>query len=1285
LLCLLLSVQTSAQIGAYSFETVETEADANTVYSIATDSCGLMWIGTNQGLNFYDGYKLHHCYDQGKKSNTHIYSILARGNRFYLGSDNGLLIYDLATDRYIDTGKESPRNVRALAVEGENLLVGSLNGLYRYNISKQTFTRIERGLPHNAVYAITEDKARPGNYFIGTYNGLCLLHKGADQLRSIPIAEHTSHSRNVFVNSLLYDNQRNMLWVGTEGALYFLTPSGTTYSVNAVSALSGNSVKSLAEDSVGNIIIGTDNGLYIYDGTRTVCYTHDSRIDSSLSNNVVWCVYADRNNTIWAGTEYNVSITKNSKNYDVYPLSLLTGRGDGNQIYEIYRDSNNNLWFGGTNGLIKYNYATKTPTWFKPGDAAHPLPHNRIRNIMEDSDGDVWIATDGSINRYDSAGDRFVCYSLTDRTGNFNANWAYSIVEDDAHNLWTGSYLGGILVANLANLKGSNGAYKAEKAYNSTSGMPNNFVNEMIVDSSGNHWIALFQSSEIVKVNKATGATQRINLRPGIDGTPEHIIAAEGGGIWCLAQDCLVRIADSGAITATYKIPAREHVSTFAIEKVNNELWIASTTGLWSFNTESKTFRLVPVPIKLYTAIYYSPITGMVYIGGVDEITRVSPSITDAPTQDIHLVITEIYINEERYVPQDGSVRALQKLEFGYNDNHLTIYFSDLNYSRDNRQQYEYRLVGAYNEWISLNKDINAITISNIAPGKYRLEIRRAGSSDTATVFSIPLKINAPWYDSVWAHLFYALVVIGLIAWAINTIRIRQHLKFERMERSRTIESVKNRIDFLTNISHELKTPLSMIIGPVSKMLNDSNDSAERRKLNGIYKNAMKLNALIHRALEMNRMDNNDDEAMLIYSQVDIIGFTRGIFDNYKEAFPKINFIFSCDVQSRTTEIDAVKFESVLNNVISNACKYSSTNATIALSLTEVDDQLLFKLSDDGVGIPADERPLIFQRLFQSTRTSGNKEGTGIGLYLAKKYVEMHHGTISVDANEGGGTVFSITLPIRNSENNDETEVNADTAELTNRRTVLIVDDNIAISQFIKEVLSDKYRCIIAANGRAGLAVCGSLTPDIIIADIMMPVMDGMEMCRRIKANPQLASIPIILLTAKDDTTTEAESINIGADIFMSKPFEPQMLLARVQQLLKATDTIRRDIRIEMLTAAKDVEAESADEHTLADIAKLIEDNISDTDLNVTYVCEKLGLSSKQLYRLIKKYIGITPVDYIRQIRMKKAAMLLSQGTFTVAEVMYMVGFSSASYFSKCFTAQFGETPRHYLEKVRSN
>jgi signal transduction histidine kinase/AraC-like DNA-binding protein/streptogramin lyase len=1280
LLCLVLRLTAYAQnSGTRTFETIATEADANTVYSIATDECGLMWIGTNQGLNFYDGYRLHRCYEEGHQSNTHIYSILARGNRFYLGGDNGLLIYDLATDRYVDTDVDFPRNVRALAMEGDNLLIGSLNGLYRYDIAANKISRIQRGLPHNAVYAIAENKAQPGNYFIGTYNGLGLLHKGANELRTVAITGRTAQARNVFVNSLLYDTQRNLLWVGTEGALYYLNLNGTDMTAKAIDALSENSVKSLAEDAVGNIIIGTDNGLYVYDGKHTERYTHDSRVASSLSNNVVWCVYVDRNNAIWAGTEYNFSISKNSINYDVYPLSILTGRGDGNQIYEIFRDSHDNLWFGGTNGLIKYDYTSKSATWFKPGDSSHPLPHNRIRNIVEDNDGDVWIATDGSINRYNNATGRFVSYSLTDRTGNFNANWAYSISEDDNRRLWTGSYLGGVLVADLARLKASSGTYRAETAYNSTIGMPNNFVNEMIVDSRGNHWVALFQSSEIVKIDKATGRISRFDLQPTLEDTPGHIIAATSDGIWCLAQDHIARINDNGTIIGKYKIPARGRVNTFAIELVNDDLWISSTVGLWAFNTVSHTFKLLPVPIKSYTSIYYSQATDEVLLGGVDEITAVSPSITEAPTQEQHIFITDIYINDVRYQPEGSSVRALSELNFGYDENHLVIYFTDLNYSQDNRQQYEYRLGGSHNEWISLNKDVNSIAISNIMPGKYRLEIRRAGSYDDAAVFSIPLTVNAPWYACVWARLIYALTIIGIIAWIIRAMRIRQRLKFERIERERTIESVKNRIDFLTNISHELKTPLSMIIGPISKMLNDTTDSSERRKLNGIYKNAMALNTLIHRALEINRMENND-ESMLIYSQVDIIEFTRGIFDNYKEAFPKINFIFSCDTASLTTEIDVVKFESVLNNVISNACKYSSVNATIALSLTEVNEQLLFKLSDDGIGIPKEERPLIFQRLFQSTRTSGNKEGTGIGLYLAKKYIELHRGTIAVDANEGGGTVFTIALPIRRAEHSEEAETTGDTVGTDNRRTVLIVDDNIAISRFIKEVLSDSYRCITASNGRAGLAVCGSFTPDLIIADIMMPVMDGMEMCRRIKANPQLARIPIILLTAKDDSTTEAESIAIGADAFMPKPFEAQMLTARVQQLLKATDTIRSNIRIEMLTAAKEVVAESTDERTLADIAKVIEDNISDSDMNVTFVCEKLGLSSKQLYRLVKKYIGISPVDYIRQIRMKKAAMLLGQGKFTVAEVMYMVGFSSASYFSKCFAAQFGVTPRHYLE-----
>jgi signal transduction histidine kinase/ligand-binding sensor domain-containing protein/CheY-like chemotaxis protein/AraC-like DNA-binding protein len=1271
----------AADTPTHRFETIETDADANTVYSITEDSCGLMWVGSNQGLNLYDGYKLHHRYTVGEASNTHIYCAVERDSRFYLGGNNGLLIYDLRTDSYITSNARFPREIRAVAFEDDNLLIGSLNGLYRYNIAKDQLTHITRGLPHNAVYAITADKHRPGNYYIGTYNGLGLLRRGSESLQTVNVAGNDKSTLNVFVNSLLYDSQRDVLWIGTEGALYCLSLKGTEKTIRTISALNGNSIKALAMNREGNIFIGTDNGLFTYDGTSTKHYLHDSRIATSLSNNVVWCLYVDSRNNVWAGTEYNISVIADNQNFEVFPLSEITGRGDGNQIYNIFRDSASNLWLGGTNGLIKCSLIDKSSTWFKPGDNAHPLPHNRIRNINEDRKGDIWIATDGSINRYDKAADKFITYSITDASHNFNANWAYGTLEDSDDHLWIGSYLGGMFCTDINKLKQSHATYIADKAYNSTCGLPNNFVNEFVRDNDGNIWIALYQSDKIVKIDHKTGALSRYDIQSTVSSTPSHILAAEDGKIWCSAQGCIARINPNGHIEKVFQIPTREKVNVFAMAIINNEIWISTSLGLWSFDMHSDTFSLLPVPARSYTSIYYDHVADQVYLGDVDQLTRVSPNISSSSSTTSPIILTELYVNDLRYQPDDFSIRNVTSLSLSHDENRLEIFFSDLNYSKGNRRQYEYRLVGQQNEWLPLDKDENSITVTNLSPAKYTLEIRQAGTHNSQIIFSLPITIRQPWYASAWARMIYVLILFGFIAWIINFIRVKQRLKFERISRVQAIESVKSRIDFLTNISHELKTPLSMIIGPISKMLNDTNDANQRRKLKNVYNNAMTLNTLIHRALEINRMETKD-ESMLIYSQVDIIEFTRGIFDNYREAFPNINFVYNSDIKTLPTEIDVVKMESVINNIISNACKYSSDKATIAMSLAVADENLIIKVSDDGIGIPAEERPLIFQRLFQSTRTSGSKEGTGIGLYLAKKYIEMHNGSIAVDANEGDGTIFSIVLPIRRPETS-ETEPAIDNSSADNRKMILIVDDNIAISKFIKDILSENYHCITATNGRAGLAVCGSMTPDLIIADVMMPVMDGIEMCRRIKANPQLAKVPIILLTAKDDSDTEAESINVGADTFMSKPFDAQMLTARVNQLLKATETIRSSVRVEMITEAKDVVAESADERTLADIAKVIEDNISDTDLNVTFVCDKLGLSSKQLYRLVKKYIGISPVDYIKQIRMKKAAMLLQQDKFTIAEVMYMVGFSSASYFSKCFSAQFDVTPRQYLENLK--
>ena len=340
----------------------------------------------------------------------------------------------------------------------------------------------------------------------------------------------------------------------------------------------------------------------------------------------------------------------------------------------------------------------------------------------------------------------------------------------------------------------------------------------------------------------------------------------------------------------------------------------------------------------------------------------------------------------------------------------------------------------------------------------------------------------------------------------------------------------------------------------------------------------------------------------------------------------------------------------------------------------------MFAFSDDGMGIPKEEQPLIFQRLYQSSTTIGNKEGTGIGLYLVKKYVEMQGGSIQVHSEIGEGTVFTVVLPIVGGEDKIPAQTPA-VEQSDNRKCVLIVEDNESIADFIKYVLSD-YRCIIAHNGRAALAICGSLTPDLIVTDVMMPVMDGIEMCKRLKSYSHLAAVPIIMLTAKDDKATEAESMKIGIDAFVAKPFDAPLLLARVNQLIKSKDILRSNLRIEQITAVDDIKAESSYECKLAEVTKVIEEHLSDPKLNVGFLCESTGMSSKQLYRLVTKYVGVSPIDHIRQIRLKKAALLLQQKKFTVSEVMYMVGFSSTSYFSKCFNAHFGCTPKQYMEKL---
>lgn len=1259
--------------GFAAFENLRIDGGSYTVYSVYEDADGLLYVGTDNGLYVYDGYVAKCAGVSGAFPGGHINAITGLGGLVYLGCDDGVMIFDSSTDSFVGPTGGFPANVRALGVDGDALLLGSFSGLYRYTPGDRRLVQVTAGVgAQSVVYAIAQDAA--GNHYIGTYEGLLFLPKGGDKAEPLPLPQGVG--RHFFVNSLAFDRSSGMMTVGAEGGLYTYDPGSRTY--YEVAGLASNSCKSLSFDESGELWVGTDNGLYVIgpDG-QVMHYTHDSRLASTLLNNIVWCVLAHGSSRLWVGTDEGLSSLPLSDDFETIPLYVMTGRGDGNRIDCILLDSKGVLWLGGSNGLIRRD-ADGESEWYRVDNRPYAIPHNRVRSIFEDSRGRLWAVSDGGVLLYDRATGQFSRRRIVSADGTRNANWAYRMAEDADGRLWVGSYLGGLMAVDGDELAEGRQPCVALQEYSRENGtLPNNFFNQMVSDCEGNHWAIFFRSGEVVRVSARDGSVSRYDFERAAGSPPSGIIASpEDDGVWVACYGGVARLDASGCVAARVDVPTPQPVTILSMANVGDYICIVTSGGIWRLRRATGEIEMLDSPAAGCASVFCDEKSGRVIFGGVDEIVCVSGEMLAVTRSTPRLWLTDIEINGERYRPEGTSVRNLERLTLAYDQGNLSIRFSDLDYGRATRRHYEYRLIGFDSQWTTLDDGVNQLRFLNLHPGSYVLQIRAVGAPSD-DVFEFPVTVSQPWFWSWWARTVYFLICAGIVVYVVLRFRRRRLDELERVERETALESVRRRIDFMTNISHEFKTPLSLIIGPLSKLLRDKSASKVRTELEGVYSHAMELNGLIQRAMDIGRVGNCDDVPIL--SEVDVVELARGVFDNFREAFPEKNFVFSSEVDTFTARLDVLKMESVFNNLVSNACKYSSEQATIALSIEVIDSQLRVTVSDDGVGIPADELQMVFHRLFQSTRTIADGKGTGIGLYMVKKYVEIHGGTIVADNNGAGGARFTITIPVTAADGSCPDEDVCDVCERTGLKKVLVVEDNHAVSRFICGELSDNYECIRASNGRAGLAVLGGVTPDLIIADIMMPVMDGLEMARRIRSNPRFAEVPVILLSAKDDSQTRARAAEVGVTVFMAKPFDASVLAAQVRNLLARTENIRATARRELISEPVDKAVpQSPDEEMLARVAEVIEANMDNAEFSVAMLSEKTGIQSKTLYRLIKKYIGQTPVDYVRTVRLKRAAMLLGDDKFTVAEVMYMVGFSSASYFSKCFSAQFGKTPRQY-------
>lgn len=1237
------------------------------VHAITRAENGLIWLGTDYGLFGYDGYKIYGYGTDNGFPGCQIYGVISRQGTLYLGTNNGLQILNTrsGTVRY-PAADHNPSEIRAMISETDKLWIGALSGLYEYDFQTDILRKCDLVLPHDAVYALLYDRER---LYVGTYRGLCRYDLSGNRIEPIRLEYRGTDKSSIFVNALALDPENRILYVGTEGSLL-------TYDLSAQRVVSetlkGNSVKSLQLCAEG-LLAGTDNGLYLLTKEQgTTLYRHDSRLPGSIANNIIWSLRVDAEGNLLAGTDTGLSITNTTSGLSIIQLSTLTGRGDGNQISSMLRDSDGALWLGGPNGIIRT--ADEETEWFLPGNANSGLSHNRVRDIFQDRNGTVWVATDGGLNRFDKRRHRFESFHIEDAGGKYNANWCYSIVEDADARLWVGSYLGGIMAVDPATLKAGK-VCRAQQAINTETGLPNNLINRIALDSRGTLWAILFRDDTLIRIDN--NGLQRISVKELTGNYPNTLYIAPDDEIWVGATDKLLRVSQEMDQTRIYRLPTGGSGSDNIIdlEKVGDDLWIVTSTGVWTLETDSGEVNLLPVPDRSYSSIYLDPAEGSVLLGSADEIIQINPAWIAGGIRGKGVNIMRTIVDGKVASTPFLAGTELSTITLKSASNELKIELSSLDCNPVMTYRYAYHIPGITDDYVVLPPGENTLSVPHLPSGTHELFIKHYAAG--ATPIKLQIKVLAPWYARWYAICAYLLILGGATLSTIVLLRRRDRKRLEQRERDQTLSSIRHKMEFLTNISHELKTPLSMILGPVSQLREEVTDKKMRHTLDVIHKNAVRINEMMHKTVEIDRVDL-ETEAPIIRSRVDVTEFCRSIFDSYAEAWPSVHFVFTADNEPLTAEWDVVKMESVFNNLISNACKYSKEDATIGCSIRRVGNSIEIRVSDDGVGIPAGEQQQIFQRLFRSSRTAELKNGTGIGLYLVKRYIEMHGGEIGVESCENMGTTFTVRLPYEAPEASAAPahEASPDLA----RPRILIVEDNRAVAELIQDILSERCECQIASNGRAGLALLPTFRPELILTDEMMPVMSGLEMCRRIKAMPAFASIPIIMVTAREDNETETQAARLGIDTFLSKPFEAPLLRALAEQRLQAKDAVRESLRIEQITTVAPIVAESGSERLLDLVTRTIEEHIDDTELNVKSLCEKTGIGNKQLGRLIKKYAGVTPVEYIRQIRMKKAVVLLSQHKFTIAEIAYMVGFGTPSYFTKCFIAQYGCKPSQYSE-----
>jgi signal transduction histidine kinase/ligand-binding sensor domain-containing protein/DNA-binding response OmpR family regulator len=1336
------------------------------------DSKGFMWFGMANGLYKFDLNSFTYCSLQKNNNKgfpeADVRAILEYAPGILLvGTYNkGLLVYNTLIEKYdtVDCRANidfSKLYVHCIFLDKTGVIwVGTFNGLFRLKPLKSKenkFELLEKFDKTNTNLISSE--------FVG------ILDSGTDNIWFLTLSEVCSYNRSsgTFKTIPTYGANSSFTFVDEKRIIIGRFDSGLRILDTKTRKVNDLYIKGISEnyrvryvymDSQSNIWLSVSNvGLILIESgienPKLTMISNKDRNYSNLNSNVIYQIGESRDGALWICNEEGVNMIELKKNYfESYSCSFpVKGNPMILGIRALLNSEKGFVWTGTIGGgLKKFDLTSKNFTDMQWDGLGNPIGKN-VQAILRDHIGNLWLGTEGdgvikisADKKSNVEKGKLINYRIYPRSFPVKSllnDFVMCLLEDRHKNIWIGTWHGLSLIESAEVEKQDQSKAKIINFLHNpmdNKSISNNTIMSLLEDETGNIWVGTQEGlNKIIKSDTGYTFEHSFKSSNGFLLSERKILViyqSRKGTLWFSTQDGGISSFDvKSGISTDYNSDNGfdDNIVNSINEDDNGNLWLGTNNGLCRFDPSSHSFKVFTTEDGLATENFFfasnCKVSGDLYFGSNNGITVFNPKTIVSSSFKPNLVFTDFRLFNKQVIiknknsPLYKHISYVNSVQLKYNQNYITIAFSALNYKQNKEIRYSCKMEGFDGFWNNLGSE-HKVTYNNLMPGTYVFKAKAYTSNNYTNSADISLKIaiDPPIWKTTWAYLLYLALLIFILIQTYRYIVLKEKQKnalaLERMNAKRIHEMDMMKLQFFTNVSHEFRTPLTLLSAPLETLMKENPEPHKAQTYyQMMYRNIQRLTRLIDQLLDLRKIE--EGHLKMEWYEGDIIEFIQKIFNTFQNYADKrkIYFTFQSNCLQVLTYFDADKLDKVLFNLLSNAFKYTPNNGSISLIIDMKspsdmpypglkDNFLEIKISDSGIGIPAESISQLFHP-FQQVNTNKpiGSSATGIGLSLTKELVDLHKGYISVESEVNKGSIFKVFLPVfktlpqnENVKQNNFNDVkNASFAEaaeydLTHQTNetatgskplLLIVEDNSDVRTFLRYELNNTYRIIESSSGEEGFDLAVKMIPDLIISDIMMNKMDGVELCKKLKGDEHTSHIPIILLTARHSEDVKLMSYEIGADEFITKPFNISLLISRIKNLIEQRRKLRMLFGKGNNYDFSSIATNKVDSQFIEKLNKIIEKNIANSKFDPTLLASEMAMSRMQLYRKVTALTNQTVYNYIRTMRLHKAAHLLISTNMQIAEIALTVGYLEPSNFTKCFIRQFNQTPSQFSRTNR--